>query len=765
MATGRRPFTGDNNARLASEILTRSPVPVTKVRDGLPRHLDRIITRCLAKDPGERYQTAPDVHSELKGLQGELAVATLEAQSAVFPTHATPFIGRQDELAALTDLLKRDDVRLLTLTGPGGIGKTRLSLQVAADLADEFEHGALFVELAPITDSDLVTTTIASALGVIEAGDEPLLEILTRSLRKKHLLLVIDNFEHVIAAAPVVSDLIAGAPKLKIMTTSRELLRVYGERDYPVPPLGLPEESRQRTVAAISQCEAVSLFIQRATAAQAGFEITEDNAQAIAEICTRLEGLPLAIELAAARVRLFEPETLLVRLSDSLKTLTGGARDLPQRQQTIRNAIQWSHELLDEDEQTLFARLAVFQGGRSIEAAEAVCGPGLAIEVLDGLESLLNKSLLRREKGPEGETHFLMLETIHAYACERLDAGDEAEELRGSHAAYFAEMAEQASTRFTGHEQGVWLNRLTLDYENLRSAMSWSLGGGDVQTGLRIAGALGAYWRSKSWFQEGQRWLQRAIELVDEATERVQGQLYAWAGFMAWAHQDSAECSQLWEKALAIERRLNNQPAVARLLIVSGFVSSKLSDIRIETTQEGLALAREIDDKSEISHGLQVLGEIHRARGDYAAAKQAYEECLPITREIGDQVRESGVIAELGFVAFNLGDFEQAREQLLEAYKLALEIGRAFIIADGLSFNGGVLGALGQPERAVRLIAAGDSRLAEIGSRRYPGDQQELDKMIALVREQLDDASFDRLWAEGEAMSLEDAIDLVLQEE
>lgn len=650
------------------------------VRDGLPdgtglTELGQHRLKDLFRPETIFQVTAPELESEFPEL------VTLDSQRTNLPSQATPFIGRQRELAALTDLLSNDDVRLVTLTGPGGIGKTRLSLQVAADLLDEFEDGVFFVELAPITGSDLVDTAIAATLGMRQAVDESLLDTLIRSLRRKQLLLVIDNFEHVIEAAPVVGDLIAGAPGLKILTSSREMLRVYGEHEYPVPPLGLPEESRSQTAAVISQYEAVSLFIQRAKATQPDFEIAEDNAPAIAEICARLEGLPLAIELAAARVRLFEPEMLLARLSDSLKTLTGGARNLPRRHQTIRNAIEWSYDLLDDDERALFARLGVFRGGRSVEAIEAVCGPDLAIDIWDGLESLLNKSLLRREQGPEGEPRFVMLETIHAYASERMADSDEADELRKRHAEYFAAMAEQASTRLTGHEQGMWLNRLTLDYENMRKAMDWTLGGGDVQTGLRLVGALGGYWRYKSHLQEGQRWLRLALDF--QAPDSIQGQLLSWAGFMAFALNDSAESKRLYEKALVIERKLNNQSAVARILISLGLTSSELSETSIETTAEGLALAREIGDKSEIAHGLNVLGEIHRLQGDYDAAKQVYEEALPITREIGHRLRETMLLGNLGIVAFNLDDFEQAKARFLESYKLALEIGDDYIIAEG----------------------------------------------------------------------------------
>ncbi len=702
--------------------------------------------------------TGPDLESEFPAL------VTLDSQRANLPSQATPFIGRQRESAALKDLLSRDDVRLVTLTGPGGIGKTRLSLQVAADLLDEFEDGAFFVGLAPITDSDLVVTAIAETLRVTAADEESSLNALIRSMTRKEMLLVIDNFEHVIDAAPVVGKLIAGVPGVKIMTSSREVLRVYGEHEYPVPPLGLPEHSQSQTAAVISEYEAVSLFIQRARASQPSFEIDETNAATIAEICTRLEGLPLAIELAAARVRLFDAETLLARLSDSLRTLTGGARDLPGRQQTIRGAIEWSYDLLNEDEKAFFGRLGAFRGGRSGEAIEAVCGPGLAIEVWDGLESLLNKSLLRRDEGPEGEPRFVMLETIHAYASERLADTNEAEEVHKRHAEFFADLAEEASPELARHNQGTWLNRLTVDYENFRNAMEWSLDGGDVQTGLRIVAALGSYWAVKSHLQEGIRWLRPAVDLADQAPDSVHAELLERAGYIVFGLGDAAECRRLYEKALPIERKLGNQSAVARILISLGLVSADPSGVNLETSQEGVALARQIGDKGELAHGLNVVGEIHRLQGDYVAAEQAYEEALLVSREIGNRLREAMLLANLGIVAFNLDDPAVAKARFLESYKLALETGNDYIIAEGLLFGGAFEGALGDPERGVRLMAAGSLQQKAIGSQTQPQDQHELNKAVALIREQIDDETFDRLWAEGEALSPEEAIELRLSE-
>ncbi len=732
------------------------------VRDRLPEGIGLMaLGQHQLKDlfrPETIFQvTGPNLRDDFPPL------VTLETHRHNLPSQATPFIGRNADLAAVVDLLRQPSVRLVTLTGPGGIGKTRLSLQSAADLLEEFPDGVFLVELAPITSADQVVPAIAGTVGVVEAGDEPLLETVGRALHSKQILLVVDNFEHVMAAATKLADLLASTTGPKILTSSREALRLYGEHEYPVPPLGLPTEVGTQTVDIISQYEAVSLFLQRAKATKPDFEITEANAPAIAEICTRLEGLPLAIELAAARVRMFDPNTLLARLSDSLKMLTGGARNLPHRQQTIRNAIEWSYNLLTDDERVLFSRMGVFRGGRSIEAVEVVCGPGLALDPVDGLESLLNKNLLRRLDDHAGTTRFVMLETIHAFAAEQLLASGTADEFHGRHAAFFLEMAEQASTQLTGHDQRVWLKRLTSDYENLRSAIEWALGGGDVQTGLRLVAALGIYWRYKSHLVEGQHWLQAALGLADQAPEAVHGQLLSWAGFMAWGLGEATEGKRLYEEALTIEQTLGNQSAVARILISLGFPSSNPEETSVETTESGLTLAREIGDQDEIAHGLNVLGEIYRLKGEYEAAQQVYEEALAITRATGHRLREAMLIGNLAVVAFNLGDLDLALRLVRQAYVLALESGNDFIIAEGLCFCGALIGILGDTDRGVRMMGASITQQAAIGTKTQPADQFELDKMMAIIRDRIGEESFDRLWNEGRALSLDEAIALLLK--
>ena len=439
------------------------------VRDALPEGSSlRDLGERRLKDLFRPERVFQLISPELPGSYPPLN--TLEARINNLPAQPTPLIGRERELGEVGDLLRTEGVRVLTLTGAGGIGKTRLGLQLGAELLDEFEDGVFFVALAPITDPALVPSAIAEALGVVEAADQPLEEALKDYLRTKELLVLLDNFEQVLGGAPLVGKLLSACPRLKVLATSRSVLRVYGEQEYPVPPLELPSPGRLPAIDKLSQYEALRLFIERAKAARPQFSVTDENAPAVAEICARLDGLPLAIELAAARIKLLTPAAMLERLGSRLKLLGGGARDLPERQRTLRGTIEWSFALLEEGEQVLFGRLAVFSGGRTLEAIEAVCEAegDLPMDALEGVSSLLDKSLLRQEEGPGGEPRFVMLETIHEYAREKLQASGEAEEVRRLHAEYFLAVAEEAEQGLWESEQGGWLDRLEAEHDNMR---------------------------------------------------------------------------------------------------------------------------------------------------------------------------------------------------------------------------------------------------------------------------------------------------------
>src|SRR5215216_756370 len=476
------------------------------VRDGLPddsglRDLGERRLKDLSSPERVFQITAPGLRSEFPPLE------TLDIRRNNLPAQPTPLVGRERELEEVLALLRRSYVRLLTFTGPGGTGKTRLGLQAAAELTDEFEDGVFFVALAAIADPTLVAPAIARTLGLTESGNQPQEELLEGYLRERQVLLVLDNFEQVLESASLLDALLSAAPGLKVLATSRTALRLYGEHEFPVPPLSLPDTGSLPPIEGLTRFEAVRLFVDRARAIRPDFSLTEENASAVIEICSRLDGLPLAIELAAARIKLLPPQAMLSRLDNRLKLLTGGARNLPERQRTLRNAIAWSYEMLDEGEKTLFARLAVFSGGSTLEGIEAVCDPqgDLPVEALEGVSSLLDKSLLRQEEGQGAEPRLMMLETIREFASQRLEESGEAEQLRKSHADYCIALAEEAEAGLQGSEQESWLERLDPEHDNMRSALAWAMEQGMTELGLFLAGALRPFWYARGYLDEGRK--------------------------------------------------------------------------------------------------------------------------------------------------------------------------------------------------------------------------------------------------------------------
>jgi predicted ATPase/class 3 adenylate cyclase len=495
----------------ATAALLRNDLPATTSLVDLGEHRLKDLVR-----PERVFQlTSSDLRTDFPPL------VSLDARPNNLPVQPTPLIGRQREIEAVRDLLSRHDVRLVTLTGPGGTGKTRLALQVTAELIDDFQDGVFFVELAPIGDPTLVVPTIAQSVGLQDVGGRPALDALIDYLSDKRLLLLLDNFEQILAAAPVVADLLGAAPGLKVLVTSRAVLHLRGEHEFPVPPLGLPEPGRRSLARELASYPAIALFSQRATAVRPGFALTDENALAVADICRRLDGLPLAIELAAARVKLLAPQAMLARLERRLPLLTGGARDLPERQRTLRGAIAWSYDLLDEPERRLFRRLAVFVGGCTVDAAEAIGAvdgePG--VDIFDGIASLVDKSLLRQHDGPDGEPRFAMLETIREFGLEQLAAADEEASVRHRHLDWFADFAERCQPGVFGPEGPAWLDRMAAELDNLRAATGWSMTeptSGGARAGLRVAGALQQLWLWRDNLAEGQRWLEQTLA-ADEA--------------------------------------------------------------------------------------------------------------------------------------------------------------------------------------------------------------------------------------------------------
>lgn len=675
------------------------------------------------------------------------------------PAETTHFIGRKHEMEAIMGLL--GTAHLLTLVGPPGTGKTRLALQVGAKMSGAFREGVCFVSLGPISEPGLVTNAIASAVGVNEVPGLPLIETLKQALAQDQMLLILDNFEHLPSGATQVSELLSAAPNLVVLATSREPLHLYGEREFAVPPLELPDPETLDPQA-LAGCESTALFVERARAVRSDFEVTPENARDIAKVCVRLEGLPLAIELAAARIKLLTPRTLLARLSSRLDTLTGGARNLPARQQTLRNTMEWSNNLLDDAEKALFARLAVFAGGWSLEAAEVVCGEGLGMAVLDGLASLVDKSLIQQTGEVAGEPRFTMLETIRDYALECLKASGEEEALRGRHASYYTAFAEQTgNTTYRRYRSSV-LTRLEAEQNNFRAALSWSLAG-DPEPGLRLIAALGVCWRIRSYLIEGFHWAERLLEVGTNVAPEVRANaLSSASSLLACQLGNYAEAERMSLEALDLARRSGDQRSIASALDARGtaLMESQATDAR-PFFDEALALFGALDDQWRVAQTLNSIGEVFRLEGDDQQAEQYYQQALSRFRQIGSGA--PSVLHNLACIAQHHKDYERARSLFAEALKVSQELQDRLTIASCLVGLAGTLAVLGEPQRAVRLFGAAEVLRDAIGAQIEPPDRLDYESNVAVARGQLDAAAFETTWAEGRAMSLERAVASALE--
>ncbi len=691
------------------------------------------------------------------------------------PAPLTPLLGRERDEAAAAHLLRREDVRLLTLIGAPGIGKTRLALQVATALGDSFADGVFLVALAPIRDQGLVLATIAQAMGLPEGGGQSTAEHLRAFLGTRQALLVLDNFEQVVVAGIQIADLLGACPRVKALVTSRIPLHVRGEHELAVPPLALPDPQRLPSAEELAQYAAVALFVQRARAVRPTFVITPDNAATVTAICRRLDGLPLAIELAAAWIKVLSPEALLARLERSLAWLTAGARDLPERQQTLRGAIQWSHDLLDPGEQALFRRLAVFAGGWTLAAAQAVCAHGGIPEeqVVRTLASLVDKSLVQHHEEADHEPRLILLETLREYGLEQLTASGEAEALHRRHADYYVAQAEAAATKLLGSEQMPAAAWLLTEMGNLRAALQWARERGETAIGLRAAVALWRIWYSSGPLTEGRRWLEDLLALDASAGERsaaptTRAHALLAAASIARVQGDFGSATAHATASLELHRRVGDVSGAADSLNQLALVALDQGDASHAMTllEECVALHRQVGDTWGAALALTNLGSLVLSLGDRSRARTLQEESLEQFQRSGERIGVALALKNLGDVAREQADYSEAeghyRESVMRYWAIGRDAGLASINTLGVCWCleglANVAHTQGQPARAARFFAVAAALRDAAGTPVEPGARAAYERDMAAVRLALGDAVFAAAWAAGRATPLEQII-------
>jgi predicted ATPase/DNA-binding SARP family transcriptional activator len=795
------------------------------------RHFARRLQEELGVTPMPETEALFDALLRDKPLPGSRPRTAIPvAPSHNLPAQLNAFFGRTRDLTKIGELQRGDlRARLLTLTGPAGTGKTRLSLEVGArllsDQASTFPDGIFFVDLSPINERDLVISAIADVLGVTERRDQSLLESLKDWLRSKYLLLLLDNFEQVIEAGSLVVELLAAAPGLRVLVTSRIVLQVYGEHEYPVLPLPLPDLKRLPPTADLMGNAAVSLFVARARERQPNFALTDENAAVVAEICVRLDGLPLAIELSASRIKMFPPVAMLTHLTNRLAFVVGGTRDRPERHQTLRRTIEWSYSLLGRDEKMVLARLAVFKSGFTHKAAQAVTSlpagqrEGKAEGALSPpntplgaiLASLVDQSMLQVAQSKIDEmSRFWMLLTLQEYALEKLAARGELTQAHRAHARHYLSWAEEAERALKGPEQLAWLERLEAEHDNLRAVLEWAIAGQGERAslGLKLAGALGLFWSVRGHWMEGYRWLKEALDnncdapaparakallaagtllhfrwrfeqaapllhkslaLYQELDEKegMADALY-WLGRQAFRQKDYQGAAGLIEQSLALYQEANHQYGVSMAFRNLGDCARLLKDYERAhwLYEQGLALARKIGNKQGIAYTLNSLGELARLQGNFVAAELFYEEDLGLVRELGNRFSQAVALHNLGHTTLRLGDLGRAAALFEESLSLYQRLEYTRGVALCLAGLAGVANSAGQAVRATSLLGKASAALqaSNVPLPLGPADRAAYDRHLAAAKTQLDPRTFAAAWEAGQQMTLVEAVVYALEQ-
>jgi non-specific serine/threonine protein kinase len=814
-ATGRLPFEGPSAFAVIHEIALVEPPAPSRVRPGLARELDPIVLRAMAKDRERRYGRGAEMASALRSIAQGAPVAVqapggAEAVARVphnLPLSLTSFVGRQGEMEEVARLL--GTARLVTLLGSGGCGKTRLAIQIARNTLEKYPDGVWLVELASLSDPSLAAASVALALGLREESGRPIVETIAEHLASRSALLVLDNCEHITpTCAALAHTLLAAAPALRILATSRQALGVAGETLWRIPSLSVPDPaSTPQPRQVVNRYESVRLFLDRAGAVQPTFTLTDQNAWTVAQICGRLDGIPLAIELAAARVKVLPVAQILSRLEDRFRLLTSGGSAALQRQQTLRAAVDWSYELLEPKEQQLFQRISVFAGGLFLEAAESVCsGDGIGEEeILDLLEHLVDKSLLTPEEGSEGTARYRLLETLRAYGKERLHHASGWEVYVGRHAEFYRALAERAAPELVGAEQASWLNRLQEEHDNLRQAIETAHEKEESPSALSMSASLWRFWWTRGLWQEGNRRISRALELTGDRRDPTRVSALHGSAVLARCLGDYATAHDRIEACISIARETGDREGLAWSLKELGNVAYVKGDHDAAKTayEESLIHCRAIDDRHGIAGVLHNLGSVALGQEDYARARQLYEESLMLERELGDRTGEaitlnglgtsarfqgddaaalsyheqglslqrelgerSGIaysLGELGLLAANAHDFRRGRTYLVESLVILREMGDRQGIADGLERCAALEFRQNLPERALVLYGASRALRETLGAEAAPSDRRRIQEDLGALWNEVGADGAAAVFAKGRTMSLDRAFDLAME--